>query len=383
MDRMSREDLRGLLRAAQAPCISIYVPTHGEASWIEHDRIALKNLIGDAAGLLVSGGVRRPDAEALLGPASALLEDSFFWGRLGRGLAIFACPGFFARFRLPVTFDAKAVAAERFHIRPLLDLFTGEGVFYVLVLSTKGARLHRATRFESELVSMPAAPRNLAEELMFDDFEKHVDLRAGTPGGHGRSGAVVFGDGGAAETVKEELLRYFRDVDRGLHGVLRSEHGPVVLAGVRYFQAIFRDASSCGHLVEGGVEGSPEQTDDDELIARARALVEPVMRRAEAVAMDRYRASAGRGLASDDVGEVVSAARAGRVGVLLSARGRDRWGKLDLASGRVAAHEVPEPGDEDLAELATAETIAHGGSVYSVEPERLPEGAALAAVYRY
>jgi hypothetical protein len=383
MDRMSREDLWGLTRAATAPCVSIYVPTHGEASWIEHDRIALKNLIGDATELLASGGMRRPDAEALLGPASALLEDSFFWQRLGKGLAVYVRPGLFRRFRLPVAFEAKAVVAERFHVRPLLDLFTGEGVFYVLALSTKGARLYRATRFESELVPMPAAPRDLAEELRFDDFERHVAFRAGTPGGRGRRTAIFFGDGGAAETIKEELLRYFRDVDGGLHRALRAEHGPVVLAGVGYFQAIFRDASSCRHLVEGGVEGSPEQMDEDELIARARALVKPVMRKAEADAVERFRASATRGLASDDVGEVVRAARAGRVGVLLSASGRDRWGKLDLVSGRVAAHEVPEPGDEDLAELATAETIAHGGSVYSVEPERLPEGAALAAVYRY
>lgn len=383
MDMMSLTDLRGLVEAPETPCVSIYLPTHAGPSWMEHDLIALKNLLVDARRLLTSAGMRKPDAEALLGPASALLADTFFWQRRGKGLAVFARPGYFRRFRLPVSFDARAVVAERFHIRPLLDLFAGEGVFFVLELSTKGARLHRVTRFGADLVPMPAAPRDLAEELRFDDFEKHVELRAGSSAGTGGSATTYFGHGGAAESAKEELLRYFRDVDAGLRRALGSEAGPVVLAGVSYFQAIFRGASSCRHLVAGGVEGSPAQIDTHEMLSRARGLVEPYMRRAETEAVDRYRASAGKGLASDDAGEVVNAARSGRVGVLLSARGLTRWGRLAATTGRVAVHEFPQPGDEDLAELATAETIAHGGAVYSVEPERMPEGAALAAVYRY
>jgi len=383
MDRISRDDLRALLRATNAPCVSIYLPTHVEASWVEHDRIALKNLIGAAARLLISDGMRRPDADALLGPAAALLHDSFFWRHLGKGLAAFASAGTFRAFRLPVKFEPKAVVAARFHVRPLLDIFTGEGEFYVLSLSTKRPRLYRATRFASEPVDMPTAPTDLADELRFDDFEKHVEFRTGTPGGAGAHAATFFGHGGTADSIKNELLRYFRDVDRAMHRVLRTEHGPVVLAGVRYFQALFREASSCRHLLEGGVEGSPEQLGEAGMIERARALVEPVMRTGAEMAMDRYRASAGKGLASDDIVEVVRAARAGRVGVLLSARGRDRWGRLDPVTGRISTREHPEPGDEDLTELATAETVSHGGAVYSLDQERMPEGAVLAAVYRY
>jgi hypothetical protein len=302
---------------------------------------------------------------------------------MSRGLAVFVSPGFFRRFRLPVAFEAKAVVAERFHIRPLLGLFTGEGVFYLLSLSTKSTRLYRVTRFGYKPIPMPSAPKNLADELKFDDFEKHVEFRTGTPGGGGRRAATFFGHGGTAEGVKEELLRYFRDIDAGLHRALRAEHGTVVLAGVRYFQAIFRDASACRHLVEVGIEGSPEQMDLRQLIEQARRLAEPTMKRAVTSAMKRYRTSAGRGFASDDIGEVLRAARSGRVGVLLSTRDRDSWGTLDPATGLVATHFHPEPGDEDLAELATAETVSHGGAVYSVEPEDMPEGVALAAVYRY
>jgi len=383
MDRISRDDLRALLRAANAPCVSIYLPTHVEASWVEHDRIALKNLIGEAVRLLIADGMRRPDADALLGPAAALLHDSFFWRHPGKGLAAFASAGTFRAFRLPISFEAKAVVAARFHVRPLLEVFTGEGEFYVLSLSTKRPRLYRSTRFAAEPVGMPGGPTDLADELRFDDFEKHVEFRTGAPGGGGAPTATFFGHGGTSDSVKQELLRYFRDVDKAMHRVLRTEHGPVVLAGVRYFQSLFREASSCRYMVDGGVEGSPEQFSEAGIIERARELVAPVMRTGAEMAMDRYRASAGKGLASDDIVEVVRAARAGRVGVLLSARGQDRWGRLDPATGRVVAHDLPEAGDEDLTELATAETVSHGGAVYSLDRDCMPEGAVLAAVYRY
>jgi len=383
MDRISREDLRALLRAAKAHCVSIYVPTHVEASWVEHDRIALKNLIGEAARLLISDGMRRPDADALLGPAVALLHDSFFWRHLGKGLAAFASADTFRAFRLPISFEAKAVVAARFHVRPLLDIFTGEGEFYVLSLSTKRPRLYKATRFAAESVEMPGGPTDLADELRFDDFEKHVEFRTGAPGGGGAPTATFFGHGGTSDSVKEELLRYFRDVDKAMHRVLRTEHAPVVLAGVRYFQALFREASPCRYVVDGGVEGSPEQLGEAGMIERARELVGPIMKTGVAMAMDRYRASAGKGLASSVLEEVVRAARAGRVGMLLSARGQDRWGRLDPETGRISTREHPEPGDEDLTELAAAETVSHGGAVYLLDRDRMPEGAVLAAVYRY
>ena len=36
---------------------------------------------------------------------------------------------------------------------------------------------------------------------------------------------------------KDELLRYFQHIDRGLHALLREETAPLVLAGVEYLAA--------------------------------------------------------------------------------------------------------------------------------------------------
>jgi len=46
-------------------------------------------------------------------------------------------------------------------------------------------------------------------------------------------------------------------------------------------------------------------------------------------------------------------------------------------------HEEAKPGDEDLLDLAAVQTLLNGGTVYAVELEKVPDGASLAAVFRY
>jgi hypothetical protein len=46
-------------------------------------------------------------------------------------------------------------------------------------------------------------------------------------------------------------------------------------------------------------------------------------------------------------------------------------------------HRVAKFRDEDLLDLAATQTLLHGGSVYAVEREHLPDATLIAAVFRY
>jgi len=46
-------------------------------------------------------------------------------------------------------------------------------------------------------------------------------------------------------------------------------------------------------------------------------------------------------------------------------------------------HKTAKPDDEDLLDFAAIQTFLHGGTVYAVEPEKVPDDAPLAAVFRY
>jgi hypothetical protein len=84
--------------------------------------------------------------EELLQPARRLLDDSSFWQYQAEGLAVFLAAGTLRTFRVPVPFAELVVVAPGFHVKPLLALLTGDGLFYVLALSQNQVRLLVGTR---------------------------------------------------------------------------------------------------------------------------------------------------------------------------------------------------------------------------------------------
>jgi hypothetical protein len=71
----------------------------------------------------------------------------------------------------------------------------------------------------------------------------------------------------SAETDKATPERYFRAVDKGLRMVLGSTHLPVVLACVGYYPPIFQSVTGLAKLAEAAIEGNPERTPDELLVA--------------------------------------------------------------------------------------------------------------------
>ena len=53
------------------------------------------------------------------------------------------------------------------------------------------------------------------------------------------------------------------------------------------------------------------------------------------------------------------------------------------ASLKISMHEAAELGDEDLLDLAARQTFLHGGSVYAMEREKMPEKRLPTAIYQY
>ena len=89
------------------------------------------------------------------------------------------------------------------------------------------------------------------------------------------------------------------------------------------------------------------------------------------------------GKTSTDIKEVVSATYFGRVEQLFVAVGQQQWGNFDPQENQVQMHPDPEPGDEDLLNSAAIQTFLNGGTVYAPEPNKVPNSAPVAAVFRY
>jgi hypothetical protein len=383
MKLFTRDELRTLSESPQAPCVSIYMPTHRVATENQQDRTRLKNLIRQAHDALQVYGLRPAEAESFLEPAANLLGAIPFWKDKRDGLALFMAPGTFRHYRLPTSFEPLVVVAHRFHVKPLLA-FLGGNEFFVLALSQNAVRLFEGSRFGLSAIDDPeGVPKSLADALQYDELVKHLQFRTGvgTGGARGERGAMFHGQ--SADDAKDKILRYFRQIDQGLQDFLREEQAPLVLAGVEYLLPIYKEANTYPHLLAEGITGNPEAVSPDDLHRQALAMVEPHFRQAQEKAAGRYRQLAGTGKTSQDPREIIPAAYHGRVEFLFVAVGRQQWGDYDPATNLVNIHPDPQPGDFDVLDLAAAQTLLHGGAVFAVDPGEVPEEALLAAVFRY
>jgi hypothetical protein len=388
MDILTRDELRTLTRKPEGWCVSIYMPTHRVGAEIQQDPIRLKNLLSETEERLLADGLRTSEAQELLEPAEKLLQDGLFWQHQSDGLAIFLSSDQFHYYRLPFDFDELVVVADRFHIKPLLPLLSGDGRFHVLALSQNKVRLIQGTRYNVSKVALEGVPESLAETLRYNDPEKRLQFHTSTrtPGGKGERPAIFHGHGVAsADDPKDYISRYFHQIDEALQDLLRDEQALLVLAGVDYLHPIYKEANTYPYLVDEGIEGNPEELSAEELHERAWAIVQPLFlaEQKEAAAQYRQLAGAGSEQASNDLKEVVPAAYHGRVETLFVAVGLQQWGTFDPDTDVVQLHEETKSGDEDLLDLAAVQTLLNRGTVYAVELEKVPGEAPLAAVFRY
>lgn len=380
-DLFRRKDVELLTGPRGGPCVSVFLPTHRMRPGTEQDPLRLKNLLAEAEARLVQGGLRTPTARELLAPALDLLDEQVFWQHQSEGLALFLAPGWWRSFRLPLELPELTVVGDRFHLKPLLPLLSGDGRFYILALSQNEIRLLEGTRQGVHEVELEDVPRSLREALRYDDPQKERLFHV--TGREGGTVAVFHGHGIGGEVNKERTGRYLGLVDAGLREVLRDQRALLVLAGVEYVQAMYREVSGYPALVDVGISGNPERLRSEELHKRAWTLVEPLFRQGQNEAADRYRELAGTGMTTGDLEESVAAAREGRVEVLFVSLSEQRWGTADTETGRITVNEEPEPGDEDLLDLAAVRTLLGGGTVYALPSDLIPGGASVAAILRY
>jgi len=384
MKILSAHQLKTLIEVQQDHCVSLYMPAARGGPEVRQNPIRLKNLLKEAGGKL-DQSLRTSEVEKLLKPASDLLEDSGFWAEQGGGLAIFLSAEMFRYYRLPMAMPTLVTVSTRFHIKPLIPLLSGDGRYYLLALSLNEVNLYQCARHSVLRVDLGEVPASLEEALRFDDPERQLQYHTGTPGKSGRRAAVYHGQGvGVDESRhKKEILRFFQQLDRGLHSLLPDVNAPLVLAGVDYLIPIFHKASDHPAIVEDHLSGNPDEKPVEELHQRAWSLVEPIFLKAQTSALERYQQLRETRQASSEIAEIVTAAYYDRVETLFVARGRQRWGSFDPESGSIRLGEKEDSGEEDLLDTAAAYALINGGTVYAPEPEKMPQQTPAAAIFRF
>ena len=387
MDILKQKDLRELIETSRKWCVSLYMPTHRVGREQQQDPIRFKNLIAGAQEKLFEYGLSRPKVQELMRPAESLLIDGDFWQHQSDGLAVFLSPEHSQIYRLPSEFDELISIGNNFHVKPLLPLLSEDGQFYILALSMNDIRLFLGTRDTIDWVELGNIPTNMQEALWMDDPEKHIDFHTGvgSTGKEGKRQAVFHGHGTKQSEEKTNILRYFQHVDRGLNDLLEEKNIPMVLAGVDYLLPIYHKANTYTRLLDEGLEGNPEETNEKGLHERAWNLVEPMFKESQEQTLDQFKQLYGQGneLASVDLKTVVKAANFGQVETLFVPYGVQHWGQYDEKQNKVILEKKPTLENEDLLDFAAMHTLFNSGTVYALQPEKLPGDGELAAILRY
>lgn len=389
MNVLFRSELKTLMdRAGDGPCVSIYMPTHRGGPETRQDPIRFRNLLGDAEDQLKGVGVRDGDAKAILEPAQQFLRQGP-WREMSDGLAAFSRDGFFRAYRLAGAFAEFLAVGPHWHIKPLVPLFSSDQQFYLLSLSLDHVRLYQCSRHTVVEVDLPAQmPRSLAEALRFDVDEDHLQWHTQTAYHSGKLRPGVFhghGIGNDDSTKKRKVNEFVHRVDRGVESVLADERAPLILAGVEYLCATYRDATSYANLFDEWIAGNPDLLRPEHLQEKGWALLAPRLQAAQDRSADLCRQALAHDRGGNRIEDVVPAAWNGRVDTLFVPLDRQRWGRFDPAGGDqpVVLHEERRNGDVDLLDLAAAHTLLNDGQVYAVPHEQMPDRQPILATYRY
>lgn len=366
-------------------CVSIFMPTYRPKGDGRQDPIRLRNLLNEAEKALSMYGHTPEETAEMLAPAHALVEEEIFWRKQKTGLAVFCAPGFFRAYHVPLEMREQVRVGDRFSLRPLMPLYQTRGRFYILALSRNEVRLLEGRRDEIRRIDLPdSIPTSFDDALGYDQYDSVKQVHSTSTSGLGRQPGMVHGHGdNDQEKIKKDILHYFQIVAQKLGKHLKDTRAPVVLAAVQGHFPLFREANRQLNLLDLGLTGNPEGLSDKVLHDRAWELIEPYFLQEAEEAIERFGELRAAERATSKVEELVPAAREGRVDVLLVADDPELWGRFDRESARVTLHPEPESGDEDLLDLAAYDTLTHGGVVFTLPKDRLPDGGPAAALFRY
>ncbi len=382
MDTCGIEELTSLIAAKSNFCISIFFPTCRGGSDLKQNQVRFKKLIQKAKVLLIEKGWKKEQAEKFLRPLKSLLTKELPWKHPSEGVALFLNQDLFLFYRLPLHFQEQVMVDERFLIRPLLPLLDNRR-FYVLAISENKLRFLKGSLLGIEELQVKTVPPNLQYAMRFDDPERQLQYHSQTPRIPGARAAAIFhGQGVGIDDEKDDLQEYCRQVDRGLHWLLKNENAPLVVATVEALFSTYSKMNTYPHLMQEAIWGNPELLTNDELKDRAWSIVSSHFEKQTKELLKSYTDLAGTNLVTNNVEEILSAARQGRVQHLLVNSDQPWWGRYFPETGKVESQEQPQPTATEIVNLILLEALETRSKIHEVRPPS-PEYPSLLAIYRY
>lgn len=384
MELLTKELIQELLATEQAPCLSLYMPTHQKHPENLQDIILFKNLLQQMEESLMqkysSGEVQK-----YLEPLEALADDNTVWNHTLKGLAVFSAKEVFKVVRLHKSVDELAMVADSFHTKPLRQYLQSLDHFHLLGLTLHDIRLFEGNRHAlTEVVLDADTPKTITEALGGELTDKH-STTASYGGIGGDSSSMHHGHGGNKEESEKDAERFFRVVAHAIDEHFSKPTGwPLILAALTEHHNLFQKVSKNPHLLPNGIAINPSSVSPDQLAKMAWEIMEPEYNLKLDSLVERFEQARADGKGSDDYKEVAVAAVEGRVDTLIVEADRIIAVRVtNLVTGNTQKKDLTNPRVDDLLDDMGELVIKMGGQLMVLPTEKMPSETGLAAIFRY
>lgn len=313
-----------------------------------------------------------------------LSTNEDFWRHTLDGLAVLSTVDMFRTIGLPSSIEELTVVANSFHTKPLRRYLQSVERYHVLGLSLHDYQIYEGNRHSlTELGLSSSIPKNIEEALGYDLTEKHSTV-ASYGGVGGQSNVMHHGHGGKADEAEIDSERFFRFVAKAINDHYSRPSGlPLILAALPEHHNLFHKVSNNLSLLPASIDANPKSIETGELAKRAWEIMEPYYNGIIEKACDEYHQAKSKGLGSDRISDVASAAAASRVDTLLIEADLQIPGKIVGDKGSIEKGDLENPEIDDLLDDLGELVTKMGGKVMIVPQEKMPTKTGVACVFRY
>ena len=352
--------------------ISLYLPMFkkGKEQNQEMGPATLKTQIHEVGKTLDQKGLSDQEISEFLAPVKALVENRELWRNPSDGLAIFIDKDTGLQyFQLPISFEITTYVGDHFYLLPLLQLYQVNGHYYILELSQDHVKLYQADRYGiQDLFIETHTPEQLEEAVGFDHQQKTLQFRTGQAA---FSQGTFHGHGEGKDDEKKELLKFFKEIDKGVKETLDANKAPLIIAGVSRWHSLYQEVNTYSNLHEDPLIGDPEFKNKGQLHEESWKLIRPYFEQTLRSKITAYKDQQHLETTSHQISDILPAAENGRVDTLFVRKGADLFGTYGPKKCLILDSEKTTK-NISLLNMAALNTYLKGGNVYTLKEKDMP-----------
>jgi|GEM_PF-1001774 len=388
MQKVTKEAIHDLSQPQEDIVLSMYMPTHRHSAPpdLQENQTRFKNMLRRAREMVDEAGAGHHIKESLLKLEEQLgAKDA--WANALESMAIFVSNSNVQLFHLPIECEESIYVNRSFNIAPLLVLESYNQAFYVLALAQHEPKLFKGDAYNIQLVDVDL-PKSQNKALNIDEeFPGGHTKRSHQGGPDGASNTTTpHGEGDEDRSNAEDKRKFFRIIDDSImkHSDF-DETLPVLIAATENEAGDYLAHTKLPTVIRTFMKGNYTNIPLPEIHEHAWRIVhDAVVEVKDASLIERFHELKGAQKSSHKIAEIRQAAKEGRVETLLVNMidsTRDSISETEVERAPVV-RTATDISANDLMELISM-VYQQGGRPVALDTASMPDGAPVAALYRY